>query len=209
MLYRHFRSEYYSILNNILDNNLNIIPDKITETHISLYHPKDNKSATMCLIIFYRYFIIFAQDFQLLYYNNHQISIKKSVTYIYQIYIHHALSFDRLPSPAFQDIYQSFLPLRGKIVLCPKSLYRLNHLIFIRCIRYIGDILKFCLSLQVFKQTSCPFLTIGSCTKVFFTESWNCHPVRYSPQSGLWLFCHRSICIFLSELTRFFPFLTS
>lgn len=131
MLYRHFRSEYYSILNNILDNNLNIIPDKITETHISLYHPKDNKSATMCLIIFYRYFIIFAQDFLLLYYNNHQISIKKSVTYIYQIYIHHALSFDRLPSPAFQDIYQSFLPLRGRIVLCLKSLYRLNHLIFI------------------------------------------------------------------------------
>ena len=129
--------------------------------------------------------------------------------YIYQIYIHHALSFDRLAFSAFQDINQSFLPLFGRIVLCLKSLYRLNHLILIRSIGYIRDILKFCLSLQVFKQTSCPFLTIGSCTKVFFTESWNCHPVRYSPQSGLWLFCHRSICISLSELTCFFPFLTS
>ena len=125
------------------------------------------------------------------------------MTYIYQIYIHHALSFDRLASPAFQDVYQSFLPLCGRIVLYGKSLYRLNHLIFICSIGYIWDILKFCLSLQVFKQISCPFLTIGSCTKVFLTERWNCHPVRYFHQSGLWLFCHQNI--FFSAWSYFFP----
>ena len=133
-----------------------------------------------------------------------------SVMYIYQIYIHHALSFDRLAFSAFQDINQSFLPLFGRIVLCMKSLYRLNHLILIRSIGYIRDILKFCLSLQVFKQVSCPFLAVRSFTIDFIlSESRNCHPVRNIPQSGLWLFCHRSICISLSELTCFFPFLTS
>ena len=48
IVYRHFQSEYYSILNTILDNNLNIIPDKITEPHISTISPiAQQKSNTL------------------------------------------------------------------------------------------------------------------------------------------------------------------